>query len=134
MFGVSFTELVVVSVVALVVLGPDRLPGVMRTLGQWIGKLRRLSSEMRAQSGIDELLRKEGIAGGLSELRAVLRRDVGSLTMPTASGPPVSAADPYVEGPEVDTSRERPPEGPDSYGAMADDLVQSPTWDATKPS
>ncbi|HAR30669.1 MAG TPA: twin-arginine translocase subunit TatB, partial [Gammaproteobacteria bacterium] len=41
MFEVSFQELLLVAIVALVVLGPERLPSALRTLGLWLGRLRR---------------------------------------------------------------------------------------------
>ncbi len=44
MFNVGGMELIVIGVVALVVLGPDKLPGALRQLGTFIGELRRISS------------------------------------------------------------------------------------------
>ena len=49
MFDFSFQELVVVCVVALVVLGPTRLPGVVRKIGRWVGKARSMAREFREQ-------------------------------------------------------------------------------------
>lgn len=48
MFGVDFSEIAVIMVVALVVLGPERLPAVARTLGQWWGRLQRYVNRMKA--------------------------------------------------------------------------------------
>ncbi len=56
MFGFSFGEFLVLLIVGMVVLGPKELPKVLRKLGQWSGRLRRMASELRAQSGIDEVL------------------------------------------------------------------------------
>jgi sec-independent protein translocase protein TatB len=39
MFDIGFTELLLIGVVALIVLGPDRLPGAVRTAGLWIGRI-----------------------------------------------------------------------------------------------
>ena len=47
MFGVGFPELVVILVVALIVLGPQRLPEVARMLGRAYGQLRRASEEFQ---------------------------------------------------------------------------------------
>lgn len=47
MFDVSFTELLLIALVALIVLGPQRLPEVARTAGQWVGKLRRFVSDVK---------------------------------------------------------------------------------------
>jgi len=66
------------SAVALLVLGPDKLPGMLRTLGQWLARLRKLTTEVRYQSGIDDVLRAEGLDGGLSELRGLMRGGLSS--------------------------------------------------------
>lgn len=131
-FGISFTELVLILVVALVVLGPERLPGMLRTVGLWIHKIRRMTTEVRAQTGIDDLLREEGFSGGLAEVRSLLRGDPRSfLHHSDLTGSP-QAPDPYalhdsINQPgnviPIDVSRERPVEGPDSYGALPEDLV-----------
>ena len=69
MFGLSAGEFVILLVVGIVVLGPQKLPGMMRTAGRWVRKLRRMSTDLRAQSGIDRILREEGLDRELSELR-----------------------------------------------------------------
>jgi sec-independent protein translocase protein TatB len=122
-FGVSFPELLVLGTVALLVLGPDKLPGMLRTMGQWVAKLRRVTTEVRYQSGIDEVLRAEGFDGGLNELRSMMR---GGVTHPPPPRPP--APERFV----ADPSREYPSEGPDAYGALPEDLLSpSPPPQAT---
>ncbi|HVT55306.1 MAG TPA: Sec-independent protein translocase protein TatB, partial [Xanthobacteraceae bacterium] len=49
MFDIGWSELLVIGVVALVVIGPKELPGVVRTIAQNIGKLRRLASDFQGQ-------------------------------------------------------------------------------------
>jgi sec-independent protein translocase protein TatB len=49
MFEVGFWELVLISVIALLVVGPERLPSLLRTAGLWIGRLRRTVSGLQAQ-------------------------------------------------------------------------------------
>ncbi|MGQ0657383.1 MAG: Sec-independent protein translocase protein TatB [Chromatiales bacterium] len=49
MFDIGFWELVVIGVVALVVLGPDRLPQLARRAGYWIGRARRQLNEIRSE-------------------------------------------------------------------------------------
>lgn len=119
MFGVSFTELTAIVIVALIVVGPQKLPGLLRTLGEWIHKLRRLTTEVRAQTGIDQILREEGFHGGLNELRSMLRGDIQYYR----NREPAAPADPYRETSVIDETREYPLEGPDSYSALPDDLV-----------
>ena len=48
MFDFSFGELAVIGAVALVVLGPERLPKVARTVGEWAGKAQRYVSQVKA--------------------------------------------------------------------------------------
>jgi sec-independent protein translocase protein TatB len=47
MFGVSFGELMVIGVLALLVVGPERLPGLARSLGRWLGQLRQMADGVR---------------------------------------------------------------------------------------
>jgi sec-independent protein translocase protein TatB len=117
-FGVSFPELVVLGTVALLVLGPEKLPGMLRTMGQWVAKLRRLTTEVRYQSGIDEVLRAEGFDGGLNELRSIMRGCTATMASHQAT-----IRQPAAEQFVSDKSREYPAEGPDSYGALPEDLV-----------
>jgi len=49
MFDISWTEFLLIGVVALIVIGPKELPGVMRTLGQWTRKVRSMASEFQNQ-------------------------------------------------------------------------------------
>ena len=69
MFRMSFGELAIVIIVGLIVMGPKELPKVLRKLGQWAGKLRRMAADLRAQSGIDEALRDEGLDMDIREIR-----------------------------------------------------------------
>ena len=59
MFDIGFSEMVIIAVVALVVLGPERLPRVARQAGQWLGKLQRYVSDVKSdinrQMDLDEL-------------------------------------------------------------------------------
>ncbi len=116
MFGVSFLEIALVGLVALVVVGPQKLPGMMRTAGEWMGRLRRMTADMRAQTGIDDILREEGI-DGVRELRTLLRGE-RNLHVPQGAHSPYQQ---YEE--EPDLFAEFPVEGADSQGALPDDLV-----------
>ena len=49
MFDIGWGELVVIGVVALIAIGPKELPGVLRSVGQWTGKIRRMASEFQGQ-------------------------------------------------------------------------------------
>lgn len=60
MFDVAPTELLLVAIVALVVIGPKDLPRVLRVIGQWVGKAKRVAAQFR--SGIDEMIRESELA------------------------------------------------------------------------
>ena len=47
MFDIAFTELLVIGIIALIVIGPERLPKVARSVGQWLGKLNRYVSQVK---------------------------------------------------------------------------------------
>jgi sec-independent protein translocase protein TatB len=49
MFEIGWSELLLIAVVALIAIGPKELPTVLRTLGQWMNKLRRMASEFQKQ-------------------------------------------------------------------------------------
>jgi sec-independent protein translocase protein TatB len=49
MFGIGMTEMIVIGVIALVVLGPKRLPELARTLGRTLGEFRRSATDLRRE-------------------------------------------------------------------------------------
>lgn len=128
MFGVSLQELALTALIALLVVGPRRLPQMLRTLGEWVRRLRLYTEEVRTSTGIDEVLRREGIDGGLSELRSMLRGDLRALDRYATRRAlaPVRPPPPAFELPPVDDLREYPPEGVDAGGAIPDDLLADP--------
>ncbi|HEX8578189.1 MAG TPA: Sec-independent protein translocase protein TatB [Allosphingosinicella sp.] len=56
MFDIGYSELLVIAVVALIVIGPKDLPRVMRTVGQWVGRARGMARHFR--SGVDTMIRE----------------------------------------------------------------------------
>jgi Tat protein translocase TatB subunit len=91
MFDISWGELLLIGVVALIVIGPKELPGVLRTLGQWTGKLRRMASEFQAQ--FQEAMREAEMAE--------LKKQVDEMTSQAqsyASFDPVGDVGPELEG------------------------------------
>src|SRR4051794_41056193 len=49
MFDIGWGELLVIGVVALIAIGPKELPGTLRTIGQWMGKIRRMAADFQSQ-------------------------------------------------------------------------------------
>jgi sec-independent protein translocase protein TatB len=56
MFGIDSPELLVIAIVALVVIGPKELPGLLRTWGRWLAQMRGMASEFRGH--VDEMIRQ----------------------------------------------------------------------------
>ncbi|MFQ6574674.1 Sec-independent protein translocase protein TatB [Pseudomonas sp. UM16] len=111
MFGISFSELLLVSLVALLVLGPERLPGAARTAGLWIGRLKRsfnsIKQEVEREIGADDIRRQlhnEHILSMEQEARKILNPQ--SL-MPETPTPPVANSEASVPAPA--TSAEATP-------------------------
>jgi sec-independent protein translocase protein TatB len=80
MFGISFSELLLVALVALLVLGPERLPGAVRIAGRWVGRLKRsfnaVKQEVEREIGADEFrrhLRSEHIFSLEEDVRNITR-------------------------------------------------------------
>src|ERR1700754_2331626 len=116
MFDIAPTELLLVAVVALVVIGPKDLPRVMRTVGHWVGRARGVARHFR--SGIDTMIREaeleelekkwkeenEGIMRAYPAPYAEGRAGLGrQLPQPDAALPA-----PNAPPPAVDERREQP--------------------------
>lgn len=72
MFDIGWTEILIIAVVAIIVVGPKDLPGMLRTLGRYAGQLKRTAGEFRSQ--FDEAIRDSE----LDELRSTVS-DMGDL-------------------------------------------------------
>lgn len=59
MFGIDSSELMIIAVVALVVIGPKELPGLLRSWGQWMAKMRGMAAEFRGH--VDEMVRQSDL-------------------------------------------------------------------------
>jgi sec-independent protein translocase protein TatB len=60
MFDIGWSELVVIGIVALIAIGPKELPGVLRAVGQWVGKIKRMASDFQGQ--FQEAMREAEVA------------------------------------------------------------------------
>ncbi|WP_054093993.1 Sec-independent protein translocase protein TatB [Pseudomonas sp.] len=104
MFDIGFTELLLVGLVALVVLGPERLPGAVRTAGLWVGRLKRsfnnIKAEVEREIGADEIRRQlhnERILDLEREMKQSIMPPASTTSSPAASTPaPASAAEAAV--------------------------------------
>ncbi len=88
MFDIGFSELVVIGVVALLVLGPERLPGAARTLGSFVRKARQSWDSVRT-----EFERQIAVEDVKRSVRAV-RESLESEAAPRKPAPASTAGDP----------------------------------------
>ncbi len=72
MFDIAFSELMLIGVVALVVIGPERLPKVARTAGQWLGRLNRYASQVKQE--IDRDLKLEELRKMQQDMKDTAQR------------------------------------------------------------
>lgn len=72
MFDIAFTELLVIGIVALIVIGPERLPKVARTAGQWLGRLNRYVAQVKQD--IDRDMKLEELRKLQQEMKETAQR------------------------------------------------------------
>ncbi|MGA7996323.1 MAG: Sec-independent protein translocase protein TatB [Bradyrhizobium sp.] len=123
MFDIGWSEIAVIAVVALIAIGPKELPGVLRMVGQWMGKARKMAAEFQGQfqeamreaemadlkKSFDEV--KEAASGFTSgNLMTSLEKDVSkALDIDVLDKPAASATDtPAVEPSVTPTTPEMP--------------------------
>jgi sec-independent protein translocase protein TatB len=145
MFDIGWSEFLVIAVVALIAIGPKELPGVLRMVGQWMGKARRMAAEFQGQfqeamreaemadlkKSFDEV--REAASGFTSgNIMTPLQKDVanaldiGDIDKPssetlTPATPPAAAAEPPV----TPTTAESP--APASLAEAGPQQDQAPT-------
>jgi sec-independent protein translocase protein TatB len=136
----GFGEFAVLLLVALVVLGPKDLPRYMRKAGKFAGRARDWANDMRRKSGIDEVLRMEGLDKDFAEFRKLTRGEFAGLSGTVRSVVNGAALGPYAQAQTqaaptplpvpllppvvtIDLEREYPMDGPDSYDALPDTAV-----------
>jgi sec-independent protein translocase protein TatB len=103
-FGVGYTELLVIAVVALIVVGPKDLPKLLRHLGQFTASVRRMAGEF--QRHLDEVAREADVDKVTSEIREATKLDLGegdirkaAADLRTALENTAPAADPHAPAP-----------------------------------
>jgi sec-independent protein translocase protein TatB len=72
-FGIGYTELVVIAVAAIIVIGPKDLPGVLRALGKTMRKLRGMAREF--QGHLDDAMREAGLDEVKKDLQSLNKID-----------------------------------------------------------
>ncbi len=72
MFDIGFAELVLLAIVGLIVIGPEQLPGTIRTLSVWLNKLRRSYNDIRLE--VQQELHNESVLNDLRETGALMEK------------------------------------------------------------
>lgn len=92
MFDIGFWELTVIAVIGLIVLGPERLPVVARTLGTWVGRakgyVRGLTSELEREVNVDDI--RSQVRRTREQIESDTRSTVSSIREPLAPETPKS--------------------------------------------
>ena len=111
MFDVGFSEIVVIAVVALIVIGPERLPRVARTLGHLMGRLQRYVADVKADINreveLDELRKmKDSVQQAATGFESSVQSELGKTEseLNAAVNPDVattSTAAPAAETPKI---------------------------------
>jgi sec-independent protein translocase protein TatB len=131
MFDIGFSEMIVIAIVALVVIGPERLPRVARTAGLLLGRLQRYVSDVKSDINreiqLDELKKlqseirdsarsvEQSLTSGVQEVRQTAQSVSESLTPTAVPAQPASpgdaqapAAAPPVAGAPADQPKSTP--------------------------
>jgi sec-independent protein translocase protein TatB len=153
MFDIGWSEFVVIAVVALIAIGPKELPGVLRMVGQWMGKARKMAAEFQGQfqeamreaemadlkKSFDEV--KEAATGFTSgNVMTSLEKDVGNALRIDDIDKPAAAATetPAIDPPVIPTTPEMPiPETfteADAHALAAQPLAIAQDVHAAKPA
>ena len=123
MFDIGWSEYAVIAVIELIAIGPMELPGVLRMVGQWVGKARKMAGEFQSQfreamreaemadlkKSFDDI--KEAATGFTSNnVMTSLQKDVGdALNIADIDKPPPEApATPAIDPPDMLTTPEAP--------------------------
>ena len=125
MFDIGFSEMIVIGLVALIVIGPERLPRVARTLGHLAGRLQRYVADVKADINREielEELRKmrDSMHQAASEMQKAasdvqssvdseLSKTADELNKAVAGTPPPEAPAPAAEAPKVEAPKVEAP-------------------------
>ncbi len=80
MFDMGFTELLLVGIVGLLVIGPERLPGTIRTTMVWVNRIRRSFNDVRTE--VERELHNDAVMQELRDSATTLKQDVAAITKP----------------------------------------------------
>jgi sec-independent protein translocase protein TatB len=117
MFDIGFWELAVIGVVALLVIGPERLPGLIRETSKWLRRARSVASSLREdfEREIDKAEELKNLVERESKIAELHQKIDETLTsVPAAVRPPASARLPSANAPATPAGKEPEPPAPDA--------------------
>ena len=88
-FGVGYSEMFVLAIIAIIVIGPKDLPVVLRSFGQFMKKARGMAREF--QGHVDVAMKEAGVDGlkkDLSDLKSTINKEAGAMSTPAKSSIP----------------------------------------------
>ena len=133
MFDIGWGELVVIGIVALIAIGPKELPTVLRTLGQYMGKVRRMASEFQGQ--FQEAMREAELVElkkQAEDLKSSVS-DLGNSVSDLGNLDPLADTQKKIESAFDDAAKPELPK-PDSSGAVeTTEAAPPPPIDVTLP-
>ncbi len=106
MFGLSFGEIVIIAIVALLLLGPDRLPEAAKTLGKGLREIRKATDDLKDQVEREIYVEDRKVA------RPALVPPVAAAPVPGPAGPPPAASAENVPGLEAALAEPLPEPAP----------------------
>lgn len=124
MFEVGFTEIILILGIALLVLGPEKLPRLANQIGRWAGRARALARQLRQQ--LDEevtVISREELTGGAKPAPAA---PAAAPAPPQQHAPPNPPNPPAYVAPETSASPEMPAAQP-AADAVTPDGSQRPS-------
>lgn len=109
MFDLGWSELLLIAVVAVIVIGPKDLPHALRTLGQWMSQVRGMANGFRRQ--FDDMVRESELDQLREQANSISRMDYGQRYDPTGSAgvaPPAAPSVPPAEAGAMPPSAAEP--------------------------
>lgn len=130
MFDIGFAELLLIGVVGLLVLGPERLPGAVRTVSLWLGRFRRSFNQIKRE--IEQDMHNDAVMSELRKAGEQLQDDAQSIKSEVAAIGQEAASDMNsiaggvtTPAPAADTPAPAEPIAPDTAAGTSDTKTES---------
>jgi len=105
-FDIGFAELIIIAVVGLLVIGPDKLPGAIRTGSLWLGRIKRGFNDIRRE--VEQELHNDAVMQELKQTGEQLQSEVKAVSSDLQSA--VDQADQTLTSEPEEPPRKKPPQ------------------------